>query len=68
MTESPPDPDAGTEEPIAAAPRWVKVFGVVALAVVLLFVVLLVTGRGGDHGPGRHGISAGVAAPGQQQP
>jgi hypothetical protein len=38
----------------AGTPRWVKVFGVVALVVLLLFVVLLLTGRGGDHGPGRH--------------
>jgi hypothetical protein len=33
-------------------PRWVKVFGIVALLVVLLFVILLLTG--GPHGPGRH--------------
>jgi hypothetical protein len=32
-------------------PRWVKAFGIIALALVLLFVVLLLTGR---HGPGRH--------------
>ena len=35
-------------------PRWVKVFGVVALVVAVLFVVLVLTGRGGGHGPGRH--------------
>ena len=35
-------------------PRWVKVAGIVALAVVLLAVIVLVTGRGGGHGPGRH--------------
>jgi hypothetical protein len=63
-----PDPDTGSEEPLAGAPRWVKVFGIVALVVILLFVVLLVTGRGGEHGPGRHGMSTGVAAHGQQQP
>jgi hypothetical protein len=34
-------------------PRWVKVFGIVALIVIVLVVVMLVTGRGG-HGPGRH--------------
>lgn len=34
-------------------PRWVKVFGIVFLALVLLFVVLQFVG-GGDHGPGRH--------------
>ncbi|MBA3738827.1 MAG: copper-binding protein [Actinobacteria bacterium] len=33
-------------------PRWVKVISIVALAVVLLFVLLLLTG--GGHGPGRH--------------
>jgi len=33
-------------------PRWVKVFSIVALAVVLLFVILLLTG--GGHGPDRH--------------
>jgi hypothetical protein len=33
-------------------PRWVKVFGIVALVVVVLFVVLLIAG--GPHNPGRH--------------
>ena len=35
-------------------PRWVKVSGAVVLASVLLFVILRLTGLGGDHGPGRH--------------
>lgn len=35
----------------AGTPRWVKVFGAMALVVLLLFVILLVTGR---HGPRRH--------------
>ena len=34
-------------------PRWVKVFGIVALLVVVAVVVLMAVG-GGDHGPGRH--------------
>jgi hypothetical protein len=34
-----------------STPLWVKVFGIVALLMVVLFVVLLVTG---GHGPGRH--------------
>ena len=34
------------------APRWVKVFGIVAAVVVLLFLILLLAGN--DHGPGRH--------------
>jgi hypothetical protein len=54
MADPPPYPDTGT-------PRWVKVAGIVALALVLLFVVLILTGRGG-HGPGRH--TPGGDAPG----
>jgi len=34
------------------APRWAKVFGIVAAVVVLLFLVLLLTGN--THSPGRH--------------
>ena len=45
-------------------PRWVKVFGIIALLVVLLFVVLLIAP--GPHGPGRH-MSRGRAQPTQQQ-
>ena len=33
-------------------PRWVKAFGVIAVVVLVLFVILLLTGS--DHGPGRH--------------
>ncbi len=36
-------------------PHWVKVFVIVGLALALLFVVAMVAGVGGDHGPGRHG-------------
>lgn len=35
-------------------PRWVKMFGIIALVVILLFVTLKLTGLGGEHGPGRH--------------
>ena len=41
------DPNSG------GTPRWVKVFGIIALAVVVAVVVMLVVGRGG-HGPQRH--------------
>ena len=44
-------PDYPDPEP-HATPRWVKVFGIIALVVVLLFVVLLLSP--GRHGPGRH--------------
>jgi hypothetical protein len=60
----PPHPetgdDAGVEpggDSTTGTPRWVKVFGIVALLVVLVFVILVVTGRGGEHGPGRHSPS-----------
>ena len=42
-------------EPTTGTPRWVKVFGIIALVVVLLFLILMFTrGPGGRHGPGRH--------------
>jgi hypothetical protein len=47
-------------------PRWVKVFGVVILVLVLLFVVLRVSGVGGQHGPARHtlgGDTSGANTP-----
>lgn len=36
------------------APLWVKVFGIIALVLVVLFVIMLLSGGGGSHGPGRH--------------
>jgi hypothetical protein len=41
------------------APLWVKVFGGVALIVVLLFLIVLVIG--GGHSPGRHGLAVSPA-------
>lgn len=35
-------------------PRWVKILFTVAIVLILLFVVLKLTGIGGEHGPGRH--------------
>jgi hypothetical protein len=48
----------------------VKVFGVVALVLVLVFVILLLIG---SHGPGRHGVGGPTSPPGvpahaEQQP
>lgn len=34
--------------------RWVKVFLIIAIVLILLFVIMKITGIGGDHGPGRH--------------
>jgi hypothetical protein len=51
--------------PYPGTPRWVKVFGIIALVLVLGFVILILTGRGGGHGPGRHTLGS-VAGAGQQ--
>lgn len=56
MAEPPPNPD-GDVDTGTGTPRWVKVFGIIAVVVVLLFVIMLFTG-GGEHGPGRHTGSA----------
>lgn len=37
-----------------ATPRWVKMFGLIALLIALAFAVLLVTRGPGGHDPGRH--------------
>ena len=42
-----PAPDAPGDD---ATPRWVKVFGIIAVVVLVLFVILHVAGGG----PGRH--------------
>ena len=39
--------------PYPGTPRWIKVFGIIAIVVVLLVVFMLLTG----HGPGRHTLS-----------
>jgi len=48
--------------PAAGTPRWVKVSGLIALALALLLVLLLLLG-GGEHGPGRHRRPADGEAP-----
>ncbi len=35
-----------------STPLWVKVFGIIALVLVLLVGIMLLSG--GEHGPGRH--------------
>jgi hypothetical protein len=50
----------------AGTPRWVKVFGIIALVVLMLVVVMLIAGRSG-HGPGRH-APGGVGAAGHSGP
>ena len=42
----------GSADGEAGMPRWVKLFLLVGLVVLVVVVALLVVG--GDHGPGRH--------------
>jgi hypothetical protein len=45
--------------PPYSTPRWVKILGIVALVLVLLFGILHLTGFRGNHGPGQHMPSGG---------
>jgi hypothetical protein len=69
MADPPADPDTGDDtdvgpyrEPPAGTPRWVKIFGLVALVVIVLFVVVLLIG-GGEHGPSRHSLDGHTRPP-----
>jgi hypothetical protein len=55
MSQAQEGPD---RDPTAGTPRWVKVFGAVALLIVLLLIVAMLLG--GEHGPGRHLSPAGL--------
>lgn len=65
MTDLPPNstPDAGVSRRIdyPGIPRWVKIAGIVVASLVLLALVVVITGIGGPHGPGRHLPSADAA-------
>ena len=43
--------------PYPGTPRWVKVFGIIVIFVVLLAVAIIFI-SGGEHGPSRHTPSA----------
>jgi hypothetical protein len=59
---SSPERDGSAERgPTAGPPRWVKISGIIALALVLLLLVVLLAG--GNHGPGRHQSSRGHGGP-----
>jgi hypothetical protein len=51
-------PDRGPSPAYPGMPRWVKLSGIVALALALLVVAVMAV-AGGEHGPGRHAPSAG---------
>jgi hypothetical protein len=46
---------------MTGTPRWVKVFGLVVVAAVIVLLVLQLTGVGGRHGPGRHTAPTSVS-------
>ena len=51
MADEAPCPDNnGDSDGDTGTPRWVKVLGLIALVLALLFVILMFTG----HSPGRH--------------
>ena len=57
MVDLPPDPRGHT-----GTPRWVKVFGIIVVVLILLLGGLGLLGVGGEHGPGRHAPSGGAGA------
>lgn len=80
MAETPPaedeaprsDADSGEDaapesrhQLTTGTPSWVKVFGVVALVLVLVLVIGLITGLAGPggHGPSRHAPSGEADTP-----
>jgi hypothetical protein len=55
MADQPSSPereDRADRGPTAGPPRWVKVSGIITLALIVLLLILLLAG--GNHGPGRH--------------
>ena len=60
MADQPSSPereDRAHRGPTAGPPRWVKVSGIITLALVVLLLIVLLAG--GNHGPGRHQSSPG---------
>ena len=63
MEDPPLERDGGAEsqrESDAGIPRWVKLFGLIALILVLALVVVVLV-VGGEHGPGRHAVGGPAA-------
>lgn len=83
MADSPPHPGAREDaegDPNTGSgpgtpprtPRWVKVFGIIALVLILLVIALLLFGPDtfgpGQHGPSRHMPGGGGQSPPTQKP
>ncbi|MGN9806783.1 hypothetical protein [Micromonospora sp. L32] len=60
MTGQPQEPGS------SGVPRWVKLFGIIVVALLALFAIVQLTGIAGEHGPGRHS-PAGASAPAGQR-
>src|SRR6266540_4771369 len=61
MAELPPYRDPSDDTGVGpGTPRWVKVFGIIVIILVLLVGIIMFTGIGGQHGPGRHIPSGGT--------
>jgi hypothetical protein len=67
-----PTPSSGAGEDTGVAPDhgspprmpgWVKWSAIVIGILIVVFVVLQLTGLGGEHGPGRHKSPGGAGAP-----
>jgi hypothetical protein len=60
MADQPSSPereDPANRGRTAGPPRWVKVSGIITLALIVLLLILLLPGS--NHGPGRHQSSRG---------
>ena len=63
--DRPPQDEADTRPGAPPGmPRWVRIAALVVGVLILLFVLLQLTGVGGDHGPGRHMSGQGPVSPG----
>ena len=45
------DTDGDSPPPV---PRWVKAFGIAAIVLIVLLIVMMASGHGGPHSPLRH--------------
>jgi hypothetical protein len=61
-SDGPDEPDSSDRQPITGVPRWVKLVGLVAVAIAVAFLLLTLAGIG-DHGPSRHGDDPGRLPP-----
>ena len=51
MADSPSNPEPRAEP---GMPRWVKIFGIITVIVIALFLILMFVKGPGGHGPSRH--------------